>query len=60
MILTVKDLECVVHVLLDTTCSVPLISERLVDRKNIRCLRHEEPALLVDFTGGVAKGSGKF
>jgi len=60
MIVTEKDLECVVHVLLDTTCSVPLISKRLVDRKNIHCLRHEEPAPLVDFTGGVAKGSGKF
>jgi len=35
MILTEKDLECVVHILLDTRCSVPLISERLVDRKNI-------------------------
>jgi len=49
-----------VTVLLDTGCSVPLISERTAKRLQLRLFKHEERRLIENFTGETVKGAGEF
>jgi len=49
-----------VTVLLDTGCSVPLISEGMAKRLQLRLFKREEQRLIENFTGETVKGAGEF
>jgi len=49
-----------VTVLLDTGCSVPLISERTARRLQLLLLKHKKQRLIENFTGQAVKGAGEF
>jgi hypothetical protein len=48
-----------VHVLLDTGCSVPLISNTLADEKDIPTIDHASSIDIRNFSGEIVKGAGE-
>jgi hypothetical protein len=46
-----------IYVLLNTGCSVPLISRTFVDKWNIPCLEHENTIPIENFTGEIVAGA---
>jgi hypothetical protein len=51
--------QTTVHVLLDTGCSVPLISKTLTNDKNIPTLSHEKSIDIRNFSGNIVEGAGE-
>jgi hypothetical protein len=51
--------QTTVHVLLDTGCSVPLISKTLTNDKNIPTLSHEKSIDIRNFSGDIVEGAGE-
>jgi hypothetical protein len=58
MLVTWGTIEIPIHVLLDTGCSTPLITNTFVNRWNILCLEHENPIPIRNFTGDLVFGVG--
>jgi hypothetical protein len=52
-------MQTTVHVLLDTGCSVPLISRALTSRKAIPTLSHEINIDIRNFSGDIVQGAGE-
>jgi len=48
-----------IRVLLDTGCSTPLISDRLVEREHLPCRPHELGIAIRNFTGELVPGAGQ-
>ena len=48
-----------IHVLLDSGCTAPLISTKLVDKLGIRCYHHEEQLPIRGFDGTEVQGAGQ-
>jgi hypothetical protein len=51
--------QTTVHILLDTGCSVPLISKNLTNDRTIPTLSHEKGIDIGNFSGNIVKGVGE-
>jgi hypothetical protein len=50
--------KCTIHALLDTGCSTPLISKKLVKEKTLPVIQRKNPVALYNFTGELVTGAG--
>jgi len=49
-----------VKTLLDTGCSIPLISQRTIKKLGIKCKTHKNPRTIENFTGETVKNAGQY